>query len=526
MTTVTIEAGTLTASREDRVVTGLLLPYGEVGRTNLGRFSVDRGVFELPEDVSVLNANLAHDPTEPIARFLTATDTDAGIVTSFRIAAGEKGDTLLAQADDPNDRPALSVEVKGVVLRAGKAIKGKLCGAAFVKRGAFPSATLLAADAGDLPPDSKSESVSTETITVDGVEYTRKTTPVYQTETSPSPEDNESEDDDEEEDMGNSTASAPADLQAHARTKTRKDGKPGTMAELFQQMARAHSTRDGVLLAALQDITSADHTPNIEQPQYVGELWEGVGYERQYIPLFKHADLTAWTVNGWRWVTKPAVAKYAGNKTDVPSNSPVTEAVQIEAERIAGAHDIDRKYRDFNDVGFFESYYRAMTESYAEVSDVDVLDQVLAGLTPTAIGEVPTGVPLGVVAVVKGYLQVLRATRRRPTFALLSDELFEQMLYTPATAVTPYLEQMLGTPGGFDFGSFFKPSVDLEADQVLVGVKDAVTVHELGGGSPIRVTALDIAKGGEDHGVFGYTAVNVHREAGLALIDTDATNNG
>lgn len=119
MTDVQILAGDLTANHEERVVTGLLLPYGELGNTNLGKFSVDPGVFEIPPDVSVLMANEGHDQLEPRARFLTASETPAGIVSSFKIGANPEGDALLARIEEgrKNGKPmALSAEVKGLSL--------------------------------------------------------------------------------------------------------------------------------------------------------------------------------------------------------------------------------------------------------------------------------------------------------------------------------------------------------------------------------------------------------------------------
>lgn len=525
MTTIQIEAGDLHAA-EDRVLSGLLLPYGETGRTNVGRVSVAEGAVTLPADPAVVTLNLDHARNQPVGRAVDLAASADGIRARFAVARTPEGDELLASVAEGR-RTKLSAEVTGLVIRAGQIVAGRLYGAAAVARGAFPSAGLLAADVGDLPdelpPDTDSTSTTDEVIEVNGVQYRRLTTSTYVTETTPidTPDDTETETDSDED------TTEGDDIMAHA---TRPAGLPApkagsglqitSAADLFAKIADANKRRDTDLHAALADITSASHTPNVTVPQFVGELWEGVGYSRQYIPLFNHADLTSWEVRGWRWTTKPEVAKYAGDKTAIPTNTPVTEAVTIEAERIAGGHDIDRKYKDFGDTGFIESYYRAMTESYAEVSDLDVLDQVLTALTPTPVGVIPAGVPKGIAGVVRGYLQVLRATRRVPTFALVSDALFEEMLYTPNNETLPYLEKLLGLPGGFEDG-FLRPTVDLADDQVFVGVKDAVTVHELGGGAPIRVEALDIAKGGVDHGVFGYTAVNIHREAGLALIDVD-----
>lgn len=501
-TVLEIEAGDLLADASNpRRRTGLLLPYGETGRTNLGRVSVAPGAVELPADPSVVTLNIDHERSQPVGRAVELHATDAGVVGTFDIAATPEGDDLLAELDDParpNRRARLSAEVTNIVIRAGQIVRGRLYGAAATAAGAFPSASMLASDVGDETEDA-------------GAGDPTDTDP-----TDTDPTDAAAAEDNEGDNMP--AATAPADLAARQPRGRALDIR--TTGDLFATIARAHSERNRDLLAALSDITSAAHTPNVTQPQWVGELWDGVAYERQYIPLFNHADLTSWTVRGWRWVVKPEVAKYTGNKTEVPSNLPTTEPVEIEAERIAGAHDIDRKFKDFGDAGFIESYYRAMTESYAEVSDVDVLDQVMTALTPTPVGTVPAGVDPAVAGVVRGYLSILRATRRRPTFALISDVAFERLLYTTEDDSMPYLERMLNLPGGID-DSFLRPSVDLDADQVLVGVKDAVTVHELGGGAPIRVDAIDVANGGEDHGVFGYTAVNIHRLDGLALIDTD-----
>lgn len=549
MTNVQIEAGTMTASVKERQVTGLLLPFGEVGRTNLGKFSVQPNAVLIPRDVSVVTANDTHKRDLPLGRAVSLTETPEGIVGTFSIANTEEGDELLAEIEEgkPGARNKLSAEVANVVIRDGVAVSGRLFGAAFCKQGAFPSAALVAADAGELADEieytapEETVDVRTEIVEIDGVKYKKTyTSTMSRTVERVDGEDvnvQDNEDNGESNDvaeetpdtlvaghqegkntMAKSTTTAPAGIPRSG--SNREDGlKIESTGDLFAAVASANGSRDGQMFAALADITESAHAPNMAQPQYVGELWDGVGYERQYINLFNHAELTSYKVNGWKWGEKPKVASYAGNKTDVPSNTPTTLPVSIEAERIAGAHDIDRRYRDFSDTSFFESYYKAMTESYAEVSDITVLDNVVNALTPTALsGTAPSGTNAAIAAVVQGYYSVLRATRSRPTFALIADNLHEQLIYVKEQDRLSYLEQILGIP--VDSTNFFIPSVDLPDDHVLVGVKGAVTVHELGGGAPIRVEALDVARGGVDAGVFGYLATNIHKASGLALIDT------
>ena len=54
----------------------------------------------------------------------------------------------------------------------------------------------------------------------------------------------------------------------------------------------------------------------------------------------------------------------------------------------------------------------------------------------------------------------------------------------------------------------------ITAGHVIVGTKDAATFYELPG-SPIRVEAVDMVKGGIDAGVFGYYALLTHDAGAL-----------
>lgn len=147
---VRIRAGTLTANREERIVTGLLLPYGELGNTNLGKFAVAPGTITVPRDPIVIGLNVDHDRELPVGRALSAKATEEGIVATFKIAEGPEGDEVLDGIDD-GTRRSLSAEVAEIVIRDGQAVGGRLFGAAVCKQGAFPSAAVYASDVGELP---------------------------------------------------------------------------------------------------------------------------------------------------------------------------------------------------------------------------------------------------------------------------------------------------------------------------------------------------------------------------------------
>lgn len=512
MTTAKIMAGTLKANKQDRTITGLLLPFGEVGRTNLGKFSVVPDGVTLPADPKGVRLNVQHDDTRPVGTAVQLAKTPEGVVGTFGVLPTRDGDDLLAEVE-AGVRNCLSAEVENVVIRNGQMVGGQLYGAAAVTQGAFPSATLVAADAGEYV-----ETVTTDSTTTVETPYDTATTTEHREttyEVKPDPEDEKEEEAEVAEDT-TLAASAPADLRVQkGNTGKFQIASPN---ELFRALATVARTGDRRLMAALSDIVPADIL-GIEQPQFVNELWSGRAYQRKIVPLFNHADLTSFKVQGWRWVTKPVVAAYTGNKTAVPSNTVETEPVDVTAERIAGAHDIDRKFRDFKDEAFFAAYYKAMTESYAQVSDAAVLTDVLtAAGTAIEVGTVPSGVATGMAMIVDGALAVLGAANALPTFAVVATDLYRDILLTRNDDTLAYLNAALGLEDGTISTFRVVPDGSLTAGHVLVGAREAVTVHELGGESPIRVEAENIALGGIDAGVFGYYAVNVHDEDGLALV--------
>lgn len=525
MTKLIVAGELLKASADDRILSYRLLPFGSPGRTNLGKLTASASSVTVPADVTGLVVNMEHDDTRPVGKFAQVTRDDSGLLADVRVLATKAGDDYLTEARE-GVRTGISVELDGPVIRNGALMAGTLSGAGVCAQPAFADAKLIAADAGELPEDARSESTTTETITVDGVEYVRKTTSTYTTETEVVGGEPEAEN--AEESAESEAGPVSTNLTASAAPIAPHNGgaKPSNgLTDVTRLLASANAEGgERKLLAALSDIVPANVT-NTEQPAFLGELWHGKAYQRRIVPLFASAPLTSLRLQGWRWVTKPQVAPYAGNKTAVPSNTVSTEQVNLVAERIAGAHDIDRKFKDFNDTEFWAAYYRAMTESYAQVSDAQVLADVLAAATEVAPGDVPSGVSPAMAAIVDGALAVLQGTRTLPTFAVVAVDLYRDILLTREDDTLTYLNSALGLEDGTVQSFRIVPALggEVESGQVLVGARDAVTVHELGGEAPIRVEAENIAQGGIDAGVFGYYAVNVHDADGLALVDTTIT---
>jgi len=548
-----IEAGSLSASLADRVVTGLLLPFGEVGRTNLGRFTIaGPGIITIPDDVSVLQANLEHDQYEPVARFLTTTETSAGIVASFQIGRNPEGDALLAEIEQgakTGRLKSLSAEVKNMVIKAGKAIAGTLTGAAFVNKGAFPSARLAAADTvdeeildrideelgeqqpADLPlmPELTTDeytdedgnvwnrTISRTKTALDGVVTIEEiiTLSPIELDVQPNPVEPEAPD--------MLTPLAAARVPAALRNPRRAAPQPSSLkaSDIFQMIASAHRTREPRLMAALEDVAitgSGQVGTATVVPQYVGELWSGRRFQRKIIPNLASAELTSTNVIGWRFTTKPVVATWTGNKADVPSNAPVAESYTVPLQRFAGAWDIAREFVDFGQVDVIASMLGYAVDSYARQSDLYVLNAALtAAGDGTPVGTVPAGISPALVKLVEGALAIIENADALPTFAIVASDVYRELALVQTNNALEFLNMSLGLEEGDLAGFRIIPSATLDAGDVLVGNRDAIKVHELAG-SPIRVNALDIVKGGVDEAVFGYCAARIDDASGLARI--------
>ena len=391
-----------------RTLSGMGLPFGEVGQTSIGPVEVDPScVLDYPADLGdVVLVDEHQEPPAPIG-YLTATRrTPAGERMSFHVAELPEGDRALLLASQRVKR-GFSVELDALRFNAaGKLIRATVVRVAHVVTPAFPTARhdgmaashnttesehpmtdeqrARLAELLALPADQLTTELTAERDQLLGAASAEDMTAVTQlviannTTTEQPPADSEQP----PEQLAASRGAATVPAIGHARTSVR--ARP--IRELYAAQARVLSGRSRPELeAALSDITLTGNIWTMGQA-YAGELWSGLEYRRQWIANSTADTLTDLKGTGWRWVVKPEVADYAGDKAAVPSNAPTTEDTEWTAARLAGAHDMDRAHFDFGNTEFIESYYRVMRESYAVKSDAKALAFQLASATAVKIG--------------------------------------------------------------------------------------------------------------------------------------------
>lgn len=554
MQEIIIDAGILTASETDRIVTGLLLPFNEECRSNLGRFTFDSGVVELPADPTGMSLNVEHRREDVIGAPITLTETTAGIVASFKIAKTPDGDKALADIAS-GKRKHLSAEVRGVKIKNGKGISGRLFAAALVERPAFPSATLLAAaaDTTEGTTDMNEETITTEatgetdqgepvtqSIETNEVEEVlpdgtiRKTrTEVTVTEIAAAP--------DQPQDQAAPDQAQPAEqkapLMATATIPNTLEAKAAPvidepkLEDVFSLMARAQRGEASAetMLAALSDIkvsgSGALPANGVLQPAWLGQLWQGRTYQRKYIPLIGQGTIRAIDEKGFTIASNTELVQtWAGNKTELPSGTASTTLVSATLQKWGYAADIAREFFDIpGNEEVISAFLRLITDSYARATDNWTNAQIVtAAGAAVAADTYPTGYSDAVGQLLQG-IQAIEDSGDSPTFAIVNEKAWKELLYTPRDEVPEFISLGFGFTEANAAGTVRVVKGDTGIDNspsTIVGSSAGAHVNELAGASPIMLDALDIAKGGVDRAVVGYTQFMADRPDSLVLIGT------
>lgn len=528
-------AGRVTASATSRTLGGPMIRWGEYGRTSAGKLKVKPGALRFPEDLTRVKLTREHDRAESRGYLASLDFPDWGIYASTKVSDGPAGDDALREAAD-HTRDGFSFDVVDATIDGDTITDALVIAIGQVGIPAFDDLRIdsIAAAATDAPPTQEGSTMTdeqrarlAELRAKSGLSEAEQAelAQLIELEQAEQGEADASASNDPDEGGAPSapvTASHaaprhPVPAVPGSTTPRRAPARTAPRGGALQQFVRTicASFREGgqPITAALSDITHSGAGASIEAPAWSAELWSGLQYESEYVPLLNSGDLTSYEGHGWRFATKPVMGDYAGNKAAIPSGPVTTEPTSYEAARMAVGHDIDRKFYDFPNEGFLTSYVEAVRESWAMMLDDKVHAYIVANAVAAlqADGVTPVSAPTVLTAAGKALRKVKRNTRARGTFVILSDDDFDTLMDINEHDVPAFLDLFNIDP------SSFTSSPDLAPGKVIAGVKQAATVRTLPG-SPIRVSAQNIANGGVDEGFFGYWAVEEHHTSGIVSV--------
>lgn len=487
---------------KSRTISGLILPFNKPGFTGMGEVTVSAGSVHWPDDVKRVKLLRDHSTDtgfKPVGYAEQIEETPEGIRATFRIAATPDGDEALADVKE-GVRDALSVElIHTDVDHRGNLAAGELSAVALVPIPAFADARvdLITASqyvGGDSEPEDDSpegESQESENVKPD---------------TSTAEQEEVDKDDDQEEvDHMDTTDKQPAKAPV---AELAGASKALTLTAAINDIA-ALRRGEATLTAALEDITYSAN-PAARAPQWLGQLWEGLVYQREVVPTMTQSVLTDLKATGWRWKKRPEVDDYAGDKADIPTNKPTTEAVEVAAKRLAAGWDIDRAYYDFGHTEFIQAFLEAAREDYAQKTDERAAQAIASYAGESTLK--PVTQPDLLHAAAHARQLIKNGARVEPTAFLVHPDTMFGLLDISMLQVPQYLELLGVDPSKFVSTPF------VPKDAVIGYAKPAVTFYELAG-SPIRVNAQHIAQGGIDEALFGYYATILNEPRGIVRVN-------
>lgn len=524
MKTLTLTGLSISASATTRTLGGVVVKYGEYGRTSAGLLKVRRGALRFPDNLSDVKLTLEHENDKSRGHLLELVDGPAELRASCRVSDGPLGDAALLEASD-HTRDAFSYTVVDATVEGDELVDALVIAIGQVGIPAYTGSRIdQIAAALTINPNERPNIMTPEQIA--RLAELRAMTTLSQDDALElieliAAEQNEDAPADDSADAPADEPAATASVAASLATvpsgvPRRRPAAGGTAAPartaprgldtFVDTIVAAYKPGGGggaAITAALTDVTNSAH-PAISAPAWSGELWSGVQYESMFVPLLASGTLTNFEGKGWRWVTKPVIGDYAGEKAAIPSGPLVTEPSTYEAARLAVGHDIDRKFYDFPDAGFLRGYVEAVGESTAMQFD----DKAEAFIVAEAVA-IPGAASTSLLkAAAKIANRVRRARLGRASFVVVNEDDHEDLMDVTEADVPAFLELFGINPGNLVPSSLVAPGT------VIAGVKNAATFRTLPG-SPIRVSAQHIANGGIDEGFFAYWAIEQHHTGAI-----------
>jgi HK97 family phage prohead protease len=163
----------IAANSSKRELTGVIVPFGKVGHTNMGDVVFSVGSLKIGEGIKLFTE---HDMTRPIGKLSRYEEDDKGIVGTFKIARTNAGDDALAEAQE-GLRTGFSVGAmiddyvtKGEQVIVNEATLKEVSHVTFPAFGEHAQITEVAASADTSQPTESEETIVSNEVTPEVVE--------------------------------------------------------------------------------------------------------------------------------------------------------------------------------------------------------------------------------------------------------------------------------------------------------------------------------------------------------------------
>lgn len=494
---LTFNAAIVTATPESRELSGLIVPFEEVGNTSAGAVIFEAGsIVEIdPARVRLL---MEHDTARPVGKGKSFdVRANEGIYGTFEIARTTAGDDLLEEARF-GLRDGLSVgasildyEIDGSIMRVKAA---EILEVSAVTFPAFDSARVVEVKGSEVELESTETTLEKEDINVEKespevVEEAQEVAPVVE-------------------------ASAPI------YTSPRRPSADELTSAVIKA-ARGDVKAQNVITAALDGATTIT-SPGVIPVSYMTDVISVIDGSRPFINSVRRQALPASGLQFKkpRWSSYPVVDVHANEYDEIATNDALIEHIDVDIVSRMGGNKISVELLDRSDPSYFAELRTKLAEAYAIHTDSAALATFLDSVTAAS--------GTGWAAIVDAVGKVRLNSKRSANRLLLSvDQWAEAMkledssgrqLFAPIGqsnangSLTAFSGNILGLSVVVD---------DNAPEGTAVVYSDEAATYYEAAGSPAALQATVVSNAYIEVAVKGYDALSLDYTFDVAAVPTN-----
>jgi HK97 family phage prohead protease len=347
----------LTANTSKREITGIIVPFGKPGFTNMGEVVFEQGSLQLNNDIKLFED---HDMNKVRGRMISHEVTPMGIVAKFKVARTTAGDDVLALAQDGlKSGLSIGASIDQYENKENQVYvtKASIVEVSVVDTPAFADAQITdvaaqKADETEVTANSASDEQTNQTESeVTSMANPEEVTPVV--ETAP------------EVAVEASKVTAPV---AYAKPRVNTDVTAGQYA--MAQIKAQRGDSDARDLVAALDVATVSENAGVVPPQYLREIIGVVDNSRPFIDSIERAALpnSGMTMYIPR-ITAQASVEQTAEGVEVGSTDSTIDNLSVSIVKFAGANVVNLELIERSDPSYVDQLIRMLAASYAQKTD-------------------------------------------------------------------------------------------------------------------------------------------------------------
>jgi len=488
----------LTANTSKREITGIIVPFGRPGFTNMGEVVFEQGSLQLGNDIKLFED---HDMNKVRGRMISHEVTPMGIVAKFKVARTTAGDDILALAQD-GLKSGLSIgasidqyenKENQVYVTAAKILEVSVVDTPAFSDAQITDVAAQKADETEVTANSASDEQTNQTESeVTSMANPEEVTPVVETAPEVAVE-------------ASKAVSAPV---AYAKPRVNVNVTAGEyMKAQFNATQGNQDARD--LVAAIDAATTAENI-GVVPPSYLRDL---IGIIDDSMPFANSLEQGVLPASGMKFyrpvIGTQASAAVTAEAVEFDSTDTTITSREVSVVKIAGANLVSVELLDRSDPSYLDVLLRELAASWAQKADAYAFS-IACGATGSSTGAtlyaaIADGIadsygvlrktPNRFLADTGNFASLLAAVdgSQRPLFAAAAPQNAAGLMTQGSTA---------GTIAGL--GLVVDPNIDTGTGiSGIVYSSDAATMYK---SSAFQLRSNQVSTGEIEIGVYGYVA--------------------